>query len=571
VNTGTFSSLFWANPRQPGLLPEIQVVPVSRARFSTKGTTVNTVRLWLLALASLHFAFVAVMSGSAPVAGQTENKGVTYKPFQGPLQKLWTRKTLADISDVTGEPEIGLEARATLEAALDEARKKADTPVMSGAIPVISSGLLFYRSYNGITWVNLHDQKDADGNVDKAGTVQNRTIGFYGSLGEVFADNDRRATLRYWIEKVYVESGCSNLLYENSTVGTLTTDNRYIYAVDDLAVPIPPRYLQDQYWKQASIVHDSVKPLVVQNWLKAFNIATGKYHWQLGADLSKERHKTIDLANVTDYINTHFLCAPISVGGRLYVLNEKNSGDLRLMCLDPETGYQVGSPRLLKTLKGEDRFFHGINRRTNAIRLAYAEGILVCSIHAGEVFGVDLAKHSARWVYTYQPTLGPALEKLTLGRGWKFPGPYIRDGKLVLTTADDDHLHCLDLQDGKMLWKINQEEQDLYVAGIADDKVLVVGKMAIRALALRDGKELWTLEIGECSGLGVLNHAAYLVPVKSGAKSKQPEIAYVDVNQGRLLGTCPLPETPGNLAMHQDQILWQSPTAVTAYGKGKGK
>lgn len=121
-----------------------------------------------------------------------------------------------------------------------------------------------------------------------------------------------------------------------------------------------------------------------------------------------------------------------------------------------------------------------------------------------------------------------------------------------------------------MLWKAKRGD-DLYVAGIAGDKVLVVGVGAIHALALKDGKEVWKLAIGVPSGIGVLNGATYLVPLQSGAASKQPEIAFVDVDKGRLLGTCPLPKSPGNLALHDGVILSQSPTAVTAFGKGKAK
>jgi outer membrane protein assembly factor BamB len=503
---------------------------------------------------------------------------------------LWSRKTFMDVSDESGEEQPGEQAKKFLESALKSNLQNPGMPVMSGSFPIAAGGQLFYRSYNGITWVNLHDQKDADGSVDKAGTVQNRTIGFYGSLGEVFTDTDRRATLQDWIDKVYVQSGYSNLLYENSTVGTLTTDNRYIYAVDDLAVPIPPRFLLDANWKQPSIVHDAIKPLVVQNWLKAFNIATGKFHWQLGADLSKEPHKTVDLANVTDYINTHFLCAPISVGGRLYVLNEKNSGDLRLLCLDPETGHQVGAPQLLGTLKGENRYFHEIARRANAIHLAYAEGILVCPTNAGEILGVDLLTRSLAWAYKYRekPPNPGAFPKANEFQGgfqpggqfvgpqnslkaplsysnWKVAPPVIVDGKVVFTAPDASAVHCINLRDGVEIWSAPQHETDLFLAGVFLDKVVLVGKHSVRALRLSDGAPVWSsLETGDLpSGQGVASSNIYYLPLRRG------EILAIDLMRWAIKAhnraSDHSAEAPGNLVFCDGMVLSQTPTKIVAY------
>src|SRR5207253_11106140 len=93
---------------------------------------------------------------------------------------------------------------------------------------------------------------------------------------------------------------------------------------------------------------------------------------------------------------------PISGGGKLYVLNEKNNGDLRLWCLDPTKGTVISPVQKLGTVKKEHAYFHDIARRVNAIHLAYGEGILVCPTNAGEILGVDLMSRTLAWAFPYR-------------------------------------------------------------------------------------------------------------------------------------------------------------------------
>src|SRR5207249_3679453 len=189
---------------------------------------------------------------------------------------LWQRPTLADKSEETGEIQPGAEAKRWLDAALDTFNKSGAQPVMPGGFPIAAGGMLFYRTYDGVAAVHLHDGKDPDGEFHKAGSIHFRSTPFEGSLGVAMNNAGPRSALEGWIQNVYQPSGFQNLLYENSTVGTLTTDNRLVFAVDDLAVPIPPKYLLQQFYNNSAFVNDAIKPLVMQNSLWAFEIASGK-------------------------------------------------------------------------------------------------------------------------------------------------------------------------------------------------------------------------------------------------------------------------------------------------------
>ncbi len=55
---------------------------------------------------------------------------------------------------------------------------------------------------------------------------------------------------------------------------------------------------------------------------------------------------------------------------------------------------------------------------------------------------------------------------------------------------ESDCLYCLSLIDGKLLWKCPRED-DLYVACVDRDKVVLVGRSGVRARRLADGKPAW--------------------------------------------------------------------------------
>jgi outer membrane protein assembly factor BamB len=487
-------------------------------------------------------------------------------------QVIWMRPTIQDKSDELGEVDAGAEAKDWLNKAIDLTAKMPNTPVMPGGFPIATNGLLIYRTYNGITAVYLKDQLDKDGNVEsKAGSVAFKSTPFEGGLANAMAVPGAYTTLTAWIAQSYDKSGFSNLVFENSTVGTLTTDNRNVYAIDDLAIPAPPKYLMPQFWSNPKFVDDTVKPLVEQNALRAFSINSGKIEWNLGG---------FDANKTDEFAKTHFICTPIAVGGKLYVLNEKNNGDLRLLCLDPATGKALSAPQKLGTVKNEHLYFKDIARRASAIHLAYGEGILVCPTNAGEILGVDLLSRTLAWAYPYrQKSANPAAFPKQFEQfpyvtnipialsysNWKVSPPVIVDGKVVFTAPDASAIHCINLRDGTELWKSPQNDTDLYFAGVFGDKAIIVGKNSVRALRLADGAPMWdSLQTGDLpSGQGVASNNFYYVPLKKG------EILKIDIARWSVIAHNKASKTtgmsPGNLVFYEGMVLSQTPTAVVAY------
>jgi outer membrane protein assembly factor BamB len=211
----------------------------------------------------------------------------------------------------------------------------------------------------------------------------------------------------------------------------------------------------------------------------------------------------------------------------------------------------------------------------------HAEGVLVCPTNAGLVVAVDLLAPGLAWAYPYRSS--PLTQAQSYGgRGgraarprvtaeWPAAVTAIAGGRVVFTAPDEPSVHCLALRDGTLLWKVARGEDDLYVAGIFADRVLVVGKRACRALALADGKQLWRVETGLPSGKGVAVGEVYYLPLKAAVGGKGPAVWGLDVRKGAVVARTSMPreEAPGNLLLWHGEVLTQSATSVTAWCEGK--
>ena len=71
---------------------------------------------------------------------------------------------------------------------------------------------------------------------------------------------------------------------------------------------------------------------------------------------------------------------------------------------------------------------------------------------------------------------------------WQVTAPAIADGKVVFTAPDEKDIHCVNLRDGSRVWSAARDNDDLYMAGVFNGKVVIVGKNRTRALSLGQGR-----------------------------------------------------------------------------------
>jgi outer membrane protein assembly factor BamB/tetratricopeptide (TPR) repeat protein len=298
-----------------------------------------------------------------------------------------------------------------------------------------------------------------------------------------------------------------------------------------------------------------------------------------------------------------FLGPPLPLAGKLYVVVEKD-GDLRLVCLDPtklepSTRQPTPVPMLVwSQVLGQPngRLPQDSFRRFQAVHLAYHDGILVVPTNAGAVLGIDLFSHSLVWAANYksnktarQPMMmdefgggfrrggfnpgmaGGPLAYETSRERWHASAPIIVGNKVIFTAFDSDTVECVDLHDGRPIWKssIPKQEGDQYVAGVFDDKILIVGKGYVRFHNVNTGQQIKdALPTGIPTGIGVATQGTYFVPIKASKdKSNEPGIVAIDTKTMLVKGTSRSRkrEMAGNLLFYEGDVYSVAPGAVASF------
>ncbi|MBA4064310.1 MAG: hypothetical protein C0501_11475 [Isosphaera sp.] len=427
------------------------------------------------------------------------------------------------------------EANGWIRARLDELfgrDGKAKGLPLPAFFPVTTADLVVYRGYNGVYAVATRDQV-AGGRVVRAGEtrwVSKTTFGVHQMLssGETEDSDLAKNTKDWWA--TYGQTKVTSVLYENPLLGALSHDGDCVYFVDDLAVPPPPVFSspefgfnpQPQQYRQNSELAAAVRA----GRLAAVDLKTGNVRWDLGrvrpvsadskdavkpepvpAPLKEdEADKTTSAFHLC--LDAVFLGPPLPLNGKLYVLAEQ-AGVVRLLCLDPKTLVPVPGQTRKPTLVWSQKLGRPNSvlaqdpvRRFQGCTLAAGDGIIVCPTNSGAVVAVDIMSRSLLWAHAYRkldqnpkfvrpggvqidPNTGrPILPEQLKDDRWRSAGPVVSGGKVLLTAYDSDYLQCLDLRTGKLLWEVKREPSDLYVGGVVNDRVVVVGRNQVKGFHL---------------------------------------------------------------------------------------
>ncbi len=288
------------------------------------------------------------------------------------------------------------------------------------------------------------------------------------------------------------------------------------------------------------------------NRLCAYELATqGKLVWE------------IDGAARTDKLaGAFFLGAPIPVDKRLYCLAEIKSS-IHLVAIDQHSGQLLWLQQLADLHAGIPL---DPQRRLQGAVPSYDAGMMVCPTGAGVVLGFNIEKNSIAWHFQYENTR-TALEYLRRNRGRtrEAPGEWIdgsvilAGGSVLLSPPESDVLYCLDLSTGNLLWK-RKRGDGIFVAGVDQGLVLIVGSRSIGAVSLQDGHPLWekeniSLPSGTSpSGRGFFSSDQYFLPLTNG------QVIAVDLKKGNIADRVIARSGAvlGNLISHRGAILSQN-------------
>jgi outer membrane protein assembly factor BamB len=433
-------------------------------------------------------------------------------------------------------------------------------PVLSGSVPVTVRDKVIHRTHRGVRAVDPRTGKALWESVSE------------WSFDRMVTELRHHPYLAAWVNGYSHNNG--HMLFENTVLGTLSTDGARVYAVDDLPLPPYPNRPSGsrRRWEQAvePVYGPELADAVHHSRLLAVEVETGKLAWEVGG-------RGAAAGSLAD---CHFLGAPLPLEGRLYTVVEKDH-ELRLLCLDAARGNLLWGQALVLPL---NRLLLDVVRRTHAVHLAYADGMLICPTNDGAVLGVDLARRTLAWAYSYREDGAATDDEVgnrggLFGRGaprvlprlrmeWRAATPVIHADRVLVTAPDTGAVHCLDLRTGTLRWKADRADDDLYLAGASGGKVLLVGKSGCRALHLADGRPAWVADkTGTPSGIGVIAGGVYYLPLKATATEKTSAVVALDLDRGEVRGRAVAQsgELVGNLVFCGDLLLSQTALTLTAY------
>lgn len=362
-----------------------------------------------------------------------------------------------------------------------------------------------------------------------------------------------------------VDTFLSQRAWRDLTAGTMSSDGRYVFAIDDLGT--------------ASRVVGSVgpHPLAPQefNTLKSFEVDTGRLAWQIGGEPGR-----IELPMAGHF----FLGPPLPLGECLFCLAE-SAGEIRLVCLKVATA--EGSvppwprPKVLWTqslVLPEASVAQTPLRRQSGISPSYHDGVLICPTTAGAVVGFDPKTRQLMWGYRYQQNQTGGLNSaraIAFARArptlpqtvrededrWTHSAVTLAHGRVLLTPRDSQDLHCLDAATGELLWR-RPRGQGLYLATVYDRQVIVVGRSHVEAFRLHDGTPAWSrpAETGMPAGQGIRVNSRYHLPLHDNT------LLTLDLQDGRILAESRLRgHRLGNLVENDGVLVAQSATELVGF------
>ncbi len=341
----------------------------------------------------------------------------------------------------------------------------------------------------------------------------------------------------------------SCLVFDDATSGNLASDGRLVFAVEappDALTPVEPLVggfgFGRGFGRQPSSWNGG-------NTLTAYDLGNGgMVRWRL------PERKGGEEAGQSGDSTTWFLGPPLVVGNELYGLAEEG-GEVRLECRTAENGRLRWKQPLASydeqetVMRPEAR-----GRRLAGLTPALSDGLLVCPLGAGCVVAFDTATRSLLWAHNYARS-APGDDGQSRGtvRPLGEPSAVIAGGIAVLAPYDAPGLVCLRLRDGKPAWP-KPKNGRLRVAGVVNDRVIVVGDSTVESLELATGNRVWKrplADVGRPSGRGVLTPLSLLLPLDT------PEVIEVNLADGHIKGRSPARggSVPGNLVPHRGEII----------------
>ena len=218
----------------------------------------------------------------------------------------------------------------------------------------------------------------------------------------------------------------------------------------------------------------------------------------------------------------YFRSAPAKWGSRLLVCGE-HEGELSLFALKRETGEVEWSTRLCSTegsMQRDDR------RLGTAAPVLIADERAYCATGGGAIVAVDLQTRGVIWAARYpRESLPPPRSQhdslrqqdrqLVWPVGWRETYVGKAGESIILASPESERLWVFDSGTGELRWSLPRGS-GLYVAGVFEDRVVIVDWESVTGLDVKQGEIVWAARVGFTSGRGVAVEGQLLLPMGDG-------------------------------------------------------
>lgn len=276
----------------------------------------------------------------------------------------------------------------------------------------------------------------------------------------------------------------ASLLFRDGVYGSISSDGEHVFLLEDQAV----LSRSQPGWQWGEQENQDLYGLDwTSNRLSAYDLRSGRLRWTVGGSAADESLQ-LPLSDVC------FLGSPAVDGDELFAIGARGD-EVRLWCLETISGRLLWSQLLCYQDAKIDK---DIGRRWLMLQPSLAEGLVVCPTALGWLVAIDRLRHSVLWAQRYaEPDASESREnggnlvpQRSLAATWGPSAPVIAGRSIVYTAPEEPLLHCSDLLTGEVQWRVPQDDM-LYLAGVFEKRVLLVGSHQIKAVNLTDGADLW--------------------------------------------------------------------------------
>jgi outer membrane protein assembly factor BamB len=359
----------------------------------------------------------------------------------------------------------------------------------------------------------------------------------------------------------------AHLLFRNANFGLLSSDGQQLYLVEDHQF-LSTRQAGNPWWDGGMMTISNAGTR-----LRSYDLRNGRPLWEVGGTANGEE---LD----PPLAGCFFFGAPVVDGNELFIVGENTTGDrtgqIRLYCLDPRSGVELWSQLIAYCDSNIDK---DVGRRWFTAQVAIDNGVVVCPTTVGWLVAVDRFTHGLLWGYRAPRPAPGAAPGVFIGPGgaeggqvvpqyplsgvWSPAPPVVTGGRIVYTPTDPQSqaLVCLDQFTGKEVWQ-KQRGTNLYLAGVFDKTVLVVGREGSQAFKIENGEPLWQVKHPAPVGRGVASADRYYLPLTGG------EVWSLNLQTGEIVDRAYVPEqvaSLGNLALYQGMLVSVDAQGVTAF------